>query len=89
MKVSLDVKELTSMKIFPLFSEDSFWVIIASFAHSNLELHQMDVQRAFLNGQPFYLYISTWVSEVEGENTWYENWRTVSMDLNNPLANSF
>ena len=34
----------------PVSSKDSFRIIMALTAHSNLELHQMDVKTAFLNG---------------------------------------
>ena len=33
----------------PVFSKDSFRIIIALVAHSNLELHQIDIKTTFLN----------------------------------------
>ena len=34
----------------PVSCKDSFRIIMAFVAHSDLELHQMDVKTAFLNG---------------------------------------
>jgi hypothetical protein len=34
----------------PVSSKDSFRIIMALVAHYDLELHQMDVKTAFLNG---------------------------------------
>jgi hypothetical protein len=35
---------------FPVSCKDSFRIIMALVAHYDLELHQMDVKTAFLNG---------------------------------------
>ncbi|RDY14563.1 hypothetical protein CR513_00359, partial [Mucuna pruriens] len=45
-KESIDYKETFS----PVSSKDSFKIIMALVAHFDLELHQMDVKTAFLNG---------------------------------------
>jgi transposase InsO family protein len=45
-KEGIDYKETFS----PVSSKDSFRIIMALVAHFNLELHQMDVKTAFLNG---------------------------------------
>ena len=45
-KKGIDCKETFS----PISSKDSFRIIIAHLAHYDLELHQMDVKTAFLNG---------------------------------------
>ena len=45
-KEGIDYKETFS----PVSSKDSFRIIMALVAHYNLELHQMDVKTAFLNG---------------------------------------
>ena len=45
-KEGIDLKETFS----PISSKDSFRTIMALVAHFDLELHQMDVKTAFLNG---------------------------------------
>ena len=45
-KKGIDYKETFS----PVSSKDSFRIIMALVAHYELELHQMDVKTAFLNG---------------------------------------
>ena len=45
-KEDIDYKETFS----PISSKDSFRIIMALVAHSDLELHQMDVKTVFLNG---------------------------------------
>jgi len=45
-KEEIDFKETFS----PVSSKDSFRTIMALVAHYDLELHQMDVKTAFLNG---------------------------------------
>ncbi|KAJ4713114.1 Retrovirus-related Pol polyprotein from transposon TNT 1-94 [Melia azedarach] len=45
-KEGIDYKDTFS----PISSKDSFRIIMALVAHFNLELHQMDVKTAFLNG---------------------------------------
>ena len=45
-KKGIDYKETFS----PVSSKDSFRIIMALLAHYDLELHQMDVRIAFLNG---------------------------------------
>ena len=42
----IDYKET----FFPVSSKDSFRIIMALIAHFDLELHQIDVRIAFLNG---------------------------------------
>ena len=42
----IDYKETFSL----VSTKDSFQVIMATMAHFDLELHQMDVRTAFLNG---------------------------------------
>jgi Reverse transcriptase (RNA-dependent DNA polymerase) len=48
------------MEIFsPVSMKDSFRIIMVLVAHFDLELHQMDVNTAFLNGNiDEYIYIS-------------------------------
>ena len=43
---------------FPISRKDSFRIIMALVAHYDLELHQMDVKTAFLNG--IYMKMSIW-----------------------------
>ena len=44
-------KELIIMRPFsPVSTKDSFRVVMALVAHFDMELHQMDVKTAFLNG---------------------------------------
>jgi len=45
-KDDIDYKEIFS----PISRKDSFKIIMALVAHYDLELHQMDVKTAFLNG---------------------------------------
>jgi len=45
-KYDIDYKEMFS----PVSRKDSFRIIMALIAHYDLELHQMDVKTAFLNG---------------------------------------
>ena len=45
-KEGINYKETFS----PVSSKDSFRIIMALVAHFNLELHQLDVKRAFPNG---------------------------------------
>ena len=45
-KEGIDYNETFS----PVLCKDSFKIIMALVAHYNLELHQMDVKTAFLNG---------------------------------------
>ena len=45
-KEGIDYKDIFS----PVSSKASFRIIMASVTHFNLELHQMDVKTAFLNG---------------------------------------
>ena len=47
----------------PVSSKDSFRIIMALTAHFNLELHQMDVKTAFLNGD---LYEEVYMQQPEG-----------------------
>ena len=47
----------------PVFSKDSFRIIMALVAHFNLELHQMDVKMAFLNGD---LHENVYMAQPEG-----------------------
>ena len=42
----IDYKETFS----PMFAKDSLRIIMAIMAHFDLELHQMDVRKTFLNG---------------------------------------
>jgi hypothetical protein len=46
---------------YPVSSKDSFRIIMALVAHYDLELHQMGVKTAFLNGnlQEKYIHVST------------------------------
>jgi hypothetical protein len=55
------------MKLFsPVSTKDAFRVIMALTAHFNLELHQMDVKTAFLNGE---LYEDIFMQQPEGFST--------------------
>ena len=47
----------------PVLCKDSFRIIMALVAHYNLELHQMDVKTAFLNGN---LYENVYMSQPKG-----------------------
>jgi hypothetical protein len=47
----------------PVSSKDSFRIIMALVAHYNLELHQMDVKTAFLNGD---LYENVYMAQPKG-----------------------
>jgi hypothetical protein len=47
----------------PVSCKDSFRIIIALVAHYNLELHQMDVKMAFLNGD---LYENIYMAQPKG-----------------------
>ena len=47
----------------PVSSKDSFRIIMALTTHFNLELHQMDVKTAFLNGD---LYEEVYMKQPEG-----------------------
>jgi len=47
----------------PVSSKDSFRIIMALVAHYDLELHQMDVKTAFLNGD---LYENVYMAQPEG-----------------------
>jgi hypothetical protein len=57
--------------ISPVSFKDSFRIIMALVAHYNLELHQMDVKTAFLNGD---LYENVYMTQpkdfvVEGNKS--------------------
>jgi hypothetical protein len=41
------------MKFFPVSSKDSFRIIIALVMYYDLELHQMNINTTFLNGDPY------------------------------------
>ncbi|KAL0427547.1 UNVERIFIED_CONTAM: Retrovirus-related Pol polyprotein from transposon TNT 1-94 [Sesamum latifolium] len=58
-KEGVDYRETFS----PVSKKDSFRVIMALVAHFNLELHQMDVKTAFLNGD---LEEEVYMSQPEG-----------------------
>ena len=45
----------------PVSTKDSFRIIMALVAHYDLELHQMDVKTAFLNGDLKKTF--TWLSQ--------------------------
>ena len=47
----------------PVSSKDSFRIIMALTTHFNLELHQMDVKKTFLNGD---LYEEVYMQQPEG-----------------------
>jgi hypothetical protein len=36
----------------PISTKDAFRIVMAMVAQFNMELHQMDVKTAFLNGEP-------------------------------------
>jgi hypothetical protein len=57
-------EEIDYNEIFsPVSSKDSFRIIIALVAYYNLELHQMDVKSAFLNGD---LYENVYMAQPKG-----------------------
>ena len=63
----IDLKETFS----PVSTKDSFRVIMAILAHFDLELHQMDVQTTFLNGdldEDVYMEHPTGFTEVGKEH---------------------
>ena len=47
----------------PVLCKDSFRIIMALVAHYDLELHQMDVKTAFLNGD---LYENVYMAQPKG-----------------------
>jgi hypothetical protein len=47
----------------PISKKDSFRIVMALVAHYDLELHQMDVKTAFLNGD---LYETIYMAQPEG-----------------------
>ena len=47
----------------PVSCKDSFRIIMALVAHYDLELHQMDVKTAFLNGD---LYENVYMAQPKG-----------------------
>ena len=64
----IDYNEIFS----PVLCNDSFRIIIALVAHYDLELHQMDVKTAFLNGD---LDENVYMAQpkgfvIKGKNIW-------------------
>ena len=47
----------------PISTKDSFMIIMALVAHYDMELHQMDVKTAFLNGD---LHETVYMAQPEG-----------------------
>ena len=47
----------------PVSKKDSFRIVVALVAHFDLELHQMDIKTAFLNGD---LHESVYMAQPEG-----------------------
>ena len=56
-------KEVVIMKLSPVSKKDSFRIIMTLVAHYDLELHQMDVKTAFLNGD---LFEDVYMAQPEG-----------------------
>jgi hypothetical protein len=48
---------------FPVSCKDSFRIIVALVSHYDLELHQMDVKTAFLNGD---LEANVYMTQLKG-----------------------
>lgn len=55
----MDYNEIFS----PVSGKDSFRIVMASTSHYDLELHQMDVRTAFLNGD---LHEDVYMTQSEG-----------------------
>ncbi|PKU80915.1 Retrovirus-related Pol polyprotein from transposon TNT 1-94 [Dendrobium catenatum] len=71
-KECIDYKETFS----PVSSKDSFRIIMALVAHYDLELHQMDVKTAFLNGdieKTIYICRNQKIFNLLIQNIWYAN----------------
>ena len=65
----------------PVSSKDSFRIVMALVAHFDLELHQMDVKTAFLNGD---LREKVYMAQpegfvMEGKEIWDVNLRNQFM----------
>lgn len=87
LKVSLNMKGWFNNTFSPVFSKDSFRIIMALVAHFNLEMHQMDVKTAFRNDQ---LFKEVYKSEArgfqsEGQSMWHVNWTSIFTALSKPL----
>ena len=62
-KKRLVAKGFTQKEGTPISRKDSLRIIMALVAHFDLELHQMDVKTAFLNGD---LYEDVYMQQPEG-----------------------
>ena len=71
----------------PVSCKDSFRIIMALVVHYDLELHQMDIKMAFLNGdldESVYMHNQRVLSWKE-KNVWDAAWRNPFTDWNKPL----
>ncbi len=82
----IDYNETSS----PISKKDSFRIVMALVAHYDLELHQMDVKTAFLNGD-LHEHVYTWhnprILLWKARTIWLANLRNLSMDLNKRQGN--
>ena len=75
-KEGIDYKETFS----PVSTKDSFKIIMALVAHFDLELHQMDVKTAFLNGN-----VNETIYMVQPENFVFGNSKSMVCKLNKSI----
>ena len=76
-KEGIDYKETFS----PVSNKNSLRIVMALVAHFDLELHQMDVKTAFLNGDLHeeVIWINLRVFRIKARNIWYVNLKSPYM----------